>query len=162
MDAEGVCKLGSDHRAVAGKVQLARDDELGEIAHFELERWFDPPDLRGKTLVAELHDHRPLDKRSGGKHSRGLFRSADEVLPLVNQAVVGHEEVCVEAYHLALQFPFKSRHHRHHQNEHRDAQGHPKHGDKRDHRKEGALRLEITRRKEKRGWQTRGHQQSKK
>ena len=73
MDAECSSKLGSDHRAVAAKIQLAGDDELGEITHLELESRLDPPDLRGETLVVELHDHRPLDKRGYGHHSRGLF-----------------------------------------------------------------------------------------
>jgi autotransporter-associated beta strand protein len=107
-------------------------------------------DLGGKTLVVKLHDHRPLNERGSGHDSLCLFGFANEILPPVDETIVGDKQVGIKSNHLALEFPLESRHHRHHKDEHGDAKRDSDHGDHRDHRQKSTLWFQVAGRKEER------------
>ena len=93
--------------------------------------------------MVELHDHRSLDKRSGGQDPVRCLHRAGKIAPLLDEAVVAEEEMGVKTDHFPLKFPLEACHDRHDQDQHRDAEGHPNHGNQRDHGEKRPLRLEI-------------------
>ena len=60
--------------------------------------------------MVELNDHGPLDKRCRGNHPGSALGGFGQILPAVNEPVVGQEQVGVEPDHLPLEFPLETGH----------------------------------------------------
>src|SRR5260370_37793995 len=105
-------------------------------------------------MILELNDDATLSKRSSCDSSFGFLGGIQDLAPVVHDFIAADQYVGIEPDDLPLKLPFKTRHHRDHNDQYADPKDHPQDRDQCNQRNKGALRLQVTQRQEIRKWES--------
>src|SRR5208337_263537 len=133
---------------ISTQIKFSGDQELLQIRNRLLQIRIDSAQPRNGSMVLELNDDATLSKRSSCDYSLGFLGVIQDLAPVIHDFVAAYQYIGIEPDDLPLELPFKTSHHRDHNNQYADPKDHAQDRDQCNQRNKGALRLQVAQRQE--------------